>query len=117
MKLIAMILVALFVSAFSQAQILAGPKSGGAAPPGLAKKSGVPPGLAKKGGLPPGIAKKYAVGDRLPATKYQPIGSDNRSKLPYDAPSGNEWVGVGDDLYLLATSTGTVVEIVENWLK
>lgn len=84
---------------------------------GPRKKHGIPPGLAKKGGLPPGIAKKYAVGQRLPYGTYMSVESKYRAWLPYNSPAGREWVRVGRDLYLLSAATGTIVDVVDNWLN
>jgi hypothetical protein len=103
------------IVALTPVDAVAGPKQKGMGPPGLAK-NGSPPGLAKKGGLPPGIAKKYAVGQRLPRDIYLPIEPQYGVRLPYNSPQGRQWVRVGRDLYLLSAATGTIVDIVENWL-
>lgn len=94
----------------------AGQKHKGWGPPGLAKKGGVPPGLAKKGGLPPGIAKKYAIGQRIPTHAYQRVERRYYSRLPCNSPQGRKWVRVGRDLYLLSIATGTIVDVIQNWL-
>jgi hypothetical protein len=94
----------------------ADPNKYGGAPPGLAKKNGVPPGLAKKDGLPPGIAKKYKIGQTIPPGEFFPIETRYRDRLPYGSPAGKQWVRVGRDLYLLGTATGTIVDVIENWL-
>ena len=125
-------LMVLVLSCSAISQSLAGPKKWGGGPKGTAKKMGVPPGhakkkyrvkkqkvppgLAKKGGLPPGIAKKYAVGERLPAERYRIIDPDLRSRLPYVSPEGRKWVRVGRDIYLLSNATGTIVDVVQDWL-
>ncbi len=110
------IIATLVIGGLAHSTAIAGPKHKRGGPPGLAKKGGVPPGLAKKGGVPPGIAKKYARGQRLPADIYRPIESRYYSRLPYNSPEGRKWVRVGRDLYLLGAATGTIVDVVENWL-
>jgi hypothetical protein len=105
------------VTGLSLIPATADPKKAGGAPPGLEKRSGVPPGLAKKGGLPPGIAKKYKVGEFMPPGEYLPIEAHYRAKLPYGSPAGKQWVRVGRDLYLLTTATGTIADVIENWLN
>ncbi len=107
MKIVTISLAALLVSSLMPLDAFAGPKN----------KHGVPPGLAKKGGLPPGIAKKYAVGQRLPYGAYTLVEVKYRGWLPYNSPGGREWVRVGRDLYLLSAATGTIVDVVHNWLN
>jgi len=116
MKIIDATFIAVLVGGFVASESLAGPKHRAGGPPGLVKKGKTPPGLAKKGGLPPGIAKKYAVGDSLPHDLYVPVQPMYRARLPYNSPAGREWVRAGRDLYLLSAATGTIVDVVHNWL-
>lgn len=107
MKIATISLTLVLASSLMPYDAFAGPK----------KKHGVPPGLAKKGGLPPGIAKKYAVGQTLPYGTYMSVETKYRTWLPYNSPAGREWVRVGRDLYLLSAATGTIVDVVHNWLN
>ena len=116
MQMIAAALAVLLLGCFAGSEVLAGPKHRAGGPPGLVKKGKPPPGLAKKGGLPPGIAKKYAVGESLPRSVYVPVQPMYRSRLPYNSPAGKEWAQAGRDLYLLSAATGTIVDVVHNWL-
>ncbi len=76
-------------------------------PPGLAAKDELPPGLQKhlekNGTLPPGLAKRA-----LPA--------DLQAKLPAPAP-GQERVEVGQDVVLVETATGKVLDILRDVVK
>ncbi len=120
-------LIAIVVGCFVVAEGFAGPKKSRGGPPGLAKKGGVPPGLAKKrrappgltkkGGVPPGIAKKYNVGERLPSNRFQLLDPRLQRRLPYITPDGRKWVRVERDLYLLNEATGTIVDVVQGWIK
>jgi len=71
-------------------------------PPGLAKRSDLPPGLQKhlerNGTLPPGLAKRA-----LPA--------DLERTLPA-LPAGVERITVDDDLILIETATGRILDII-----
>jgi len=82
-------------------------------------KGHCPPGLAKKknGCMPPGQAKKWAVGRRLP-----------RDVIFYDLPprvlehlgpppSHHRFVRVAEDILLIATGTGMVIDAIDdlNW--
>lgn len=115
MRLVFASLAVLFVICSAGSEAFAGPKHRGDGPPGLTKKGKTPPGL-RKGGLPPGIAKKYAVGDILPPNAYIPVQPMHRTRLPYNSPGGRQWVQAGRDLYLLSAATGTIVDVVHNWL-
>ena len=117
MNVATMMFAILLTSSLICTGAFAGPKHGRGGPPGLAKKGGVPPGLAKKSGLPPGIAKKYRVGQQLPRSSYRPIEPEYRARLPYASRHGSEWVRVGRDLYLLRKATGTIADVVHDWLR
>ncbi len=80
------------------------------------KKGHCPPGLAKKqnGCMPPGQAKKWTVGKPLP-----------RDVVFYDLPSTileqlgpppprHRFVRVAQDVLLIATGTGMVVDAIDN---
>ena len=116
MRVIFLSLAIILVACFAGPGAISGPKKGAGALPGLANEGNAPPGLAKKGGLPPGIAKKYALGEILPREVYTPVQSMYRTRLPYNSPAGRQWAQAGRDLYLLSTATGTVVDVVYNWL-
>ena len=65
--------------------------------------------------LPPGIAKKIARGDTLPpgiAKRYLP--SDLLVQLP--PRPGYQWVVVDNDVVLIATATGAIVDVLLNLL-
>jgi hypothetical protein len=83
---------------------------------GQYRQSHCPPGLAKKGNgcMPPGQAKKWTMGRPLP-----------RDVIFYDLPpailmqlgpppSRHRFVRVAQDILLLATGTGMVVDAIEN---
>ena len=64
-------------------------------------------------GLPPGIAKNYARGKRLPfgiAKKSLP--ADLQARLP--KREGYEYARVGQDVILVETATGIVVDVIES---
>ena len=116
MRIVYASLAVILIGSFAGTEAFAGPKHRGYGPPGLVKKGKTPPGLVKKGGLPPGIAKKYALGEILPREVYVPIPPMYRTRLPYNSPAGRQWVQAGRDLYLLSAATGTIVDVVHNWL-
>lgn len=63
-------------------------------------------------GMPPGIAKNYARGKKLPpgiAMKMLP--ADLRARLP--TREGHEYARVGQDVILIQTATGIVVDMIE----
>lgn len=68
-------------------------------PPGLAKKDHLPPGLAKRDTLPPGLAKKA-----LPSDLERRL-----SRLG----KGRERAVVGDDIVLIETATGVILDILK----
>ncbi len=77
---------------------------------------GCPPGLAKKqnGCMPPGQAKKWAVGKPLPAgVVAYPLPSSLVVQLG-PPPPNTKYVRVAQDVLLLATGTGMVVDAVQN---
>lgn len=73
-------------------------------PPGVAKRDSLPPGLQKRlekhGALPPGLAKRG-----LPA--------DLEHQLP-PARQGTERVIAGNDVVLIETATGMVLDILRD---
>ncbi len=108
------IVVSIFIlSLFLAGNVIAGPKYKYKGPIGY---RGGPPGLAKKGGLPPGIAKKYYVGNYLPSNVYLPLEYRHFSRLPYNSGPGREWVRVGRDVYLVALSTGIIIDVLHGWI-
>ena len=75
-----------------------------------------PPGLAKKhnGCMPPGQAKKWKIGEPLPrdVTYYNlPRRLSAEIGLP---PAGHRYVRVANDILLIATGTGQVVDAIED---
>lgn len=72
-------------------------------PPGLAKRSQLPPGLAKKSKLPPGLAKRS-----LPLDLAAKLG------VP---PPGTEHVIVDDNVLLIESATGVVLDILKGVIK
>ena len=102
--------ISIFIlSLFLAGNVIAGPKHKYKGPPSY---RGGPPGLVKKGGLPPGIAKKYYVGNSLPSNIYLPLEHRHFSRLPYNSRAGREWVRVGRDVYLVASPTGTIIDVL-----
>lgn len=76
-----------------------------------------PPGLAKKnnGCMPPGLAKKWQVGQPLPRDVIfhnLPREVDEQLGPP---PARHRYVRVANDILLIATGNGTVVDAIENW--
>ncbi len=72
-------------------------KKGKSVPPGLARQ------LERKGTLPPGLAKKAlppGLTDRLPPTR-----------------AGQERVIVGDDVVLVETVTGVILDIIRDVIR
>ncbi len=72
------------------------------APPGLAKRERLPPGLAKRDTLPPGLRGRGLPGDLSTA-------------LPRRRP-GQEFRVFDDDVALIETATGRVIDILRNVL-
>lgn len=80
------------------------------------KSKKCPPGLAKKnnGCMPPGQAKKWAIGHPLPAdVVYYPLPSSVVVQLG-PPPPNHKYVRVAQDVLLLATGTGMVVDAIDN---
>ena len=71
-------------------------------PPGLAKRNQLPPGLAKRDRLPPGLAKR----DIPPDLAY-------RLGIP---DQGTERVIVDNNVVLVETATGVVLDILQDVL-
>ena len=83
---------------------------------GSGKSDELPPGLAKKEELPPGLEMQLEKGGTLPpglATRRLP--SKLEAKLPPTAP-GRERIIVGDDVVLVETITGRIIDIFANVL-
>ena len=72
------------------------------APPGLAKRERLPPGLAKRDTLPPGLRGRGLPGDLS-------------SALPRRRP-GQEFRVFDDDVVLLESATGRVIDILRDVL-
>lgn len=72
------------------------------APPGLAKRERLPPGLAKRDTLPPGLRGRGLPGDLSTA-------------LPRRRP-GQEFRVFDDDVVLLESATGRVIDILRDVL-
>lgn len=76
-----------------------------------------PPGLARKnnGCMPPGQARKWTVGQPLPRDVIfhnLPREVDEQLGPP---PARQRYVRVANDILLIATGNGTVVDAIENW--
>ncbi len=69
-------------------------------PPGLAKRNQLPPGLAKRGSLPPGLAKRDIPPDLA-----------DRLGIP---EQGTERVIVDNNVVLVETATGVVLDILQD---
>lgn len=77
-------------------------------------RAACPPGLAKKGNgcLPPGQAKKWQLGQTLQAnTSYQPLPQDLLYLLG-QAPAGEHYGMIDEDILLLANVTELVLEVI-----
>jgi Ni/Co efflux regulator RcnB len=76
-----------------------------------------PPGLSKKnnGCMPPGQAKKWTIGKPLPRDViFYDLPREVAEQLG-PAPSRQRYVRVANDILLIATGNGTVVDAIENW--
>ena len=76
-----------------------------------------PPGLAKKnnGCMPPGQAKKWTAGKPLPRDViFHNLPREVADQLG-PPPSRQRYVRVANDILLIATGNGTVVDAIENW--
>jgi Ni/Co efflux regulator RcnB len=80
------------------------------------RKGKCPPGLAKKhnGCMPPGQAKKWAIGQPLPkGVVYYSLPQTVLVELG-PPPPHHKYVRVAQDILLLATGTGMVVDAIDN---
>ena len=79
-------------------------------------KGHCPPGLAKKqnGCMPPGQAKKWAVGKPLPRDVVFYDLSPTILEQLGPPPSRHRFVRVAQDILLIATGTGMVVDAIDN---
>lgn len=80
------------------------------------RKGHCPPGLAKKhnGCMPPGQAKKWAIGQPLPkGVVYYDLPQSVLTHLG-PPPSHHRFVRVAQDILLIATGTGMVVDAIDN---
>ncbi|MBE0577562.1 MAG: hypothetical protein IH613_16910 [Desulfuromonadales bacterium] len=76
-----------------------------------------PPGLAKKnnGCMPPGQANKWTVGKPLPRDViFHDLPREVAGQLG-QPPSRQRYVRVANDILLIATGNGTVIDAIENW--
>ncbi len=76
-----------------------------------------PPGLAKKNNdcMPPGQAKKWTVGNPLPRDViFHDLPREVAEQLG-PPPSRHRYVRVANDILMIATGNGTVVDAIENW--
>jgi len=79
-------------------------------------RGNAPPGLAKKhnGCMPPGQAKKWVLGKPLPAgVVYYSLPRKILVELG-PPPPNHKYVRVAQDILLLATGTGMVVDAIDN---
>lgn len=75
-----------------------------------------PPGLAKKenGCMPPGQAKKWTVGRPLPRDViFHNVPASLVAQFGRP-PAGHRYVRVADDILLIASPTGTVIDAILN---
>jgi len=80
------------------------------------RKGHCPPGLAKKqnGCMPPGQAKKWAIGRPLPRdVVFYDLPPSILAQLG-PPPSRHRFVRVAQDILLIATGTGMVVDAIDN---
>ncbi|MGK2905186.1 MAG: hypothetical protein ACSLFH_02410 [Desulfuromonadales bacterium] len=76
-----------------------------------------PPGLAKKnnGCMPPGQAKKWTLGQPLPRDViFHNLPREVEEQLG-PPPAMQRYVRVANDILLIATGNGTVVDAIVNW--
>ncbi|MCH7942044.1 MAG: hypothetical protein IIB67_02290 [Proteobacteria bacterium] len=85
-------------------------------PPGLAKMSQLPPGLFKMNQLPPGLAKQLEKNGRLPpGLEVRGLPDALAKQLP-DPGEGRKRVVVDNDVVLIDTQTGRVLDILKDVL-
>ncbi|NLC70313.1 MAG: hypothetical protein GX751_03010 [Desulfuromonadaceae bacterium] len=83
---------------------------------GQYRRGHCPPGLAKKGYgcMPPGHAKKWAIGRPLPRSViFHDLPPQVLVQLG-PTPSRHRFVRVAEDILLIATGTGMVVDAIDN---
>jgi Ni/Co efflux regulator RcnB len=81
------------------------------------EKEGLPPGLAKKDQLPPGLQKHLEKNGALPpGLQKRALPADLEAKLP-TARKGQERVIVDNDVVLVETATGKVLDVLRDVIK
>jgi len=83
-----------------------GAQAASAAPPHC------PPGHAKKGWCTPG-EPSWRVGERPPRGSHVVIQFPGRRDLP-PAPTGRIYVELDNDILMLATATGLIVDVIRS---
>ncbi|MBW6508827.1 MAG: RcnB family protein [Desulfuromonadales bacterium] len=76
-----------------------------------------PPGLAKKNNncMPPGQAKKWTLGKPLPRDVIFHNLPREVAEQFGPPPAGQRYVRVANDILMIATGNGTVIDAIENW--
>lgn len=81
------------------------------------KHKGLPPGLAKRDELPPGLEKQLKVNGALPpGLAKRDLPYDLRKRLP-KARSGTERKIIGNDVVLIETATGVILDILRGVVR
>lgn len=78
------------------------------------KKQGLPPGLAKRDRLPPGLEKQLQRNGHLPPGLEKRQLPDGLDRLLPRRHDGRERVLVDNDVLLIETATGLILDILED---
>lgn len=78
------------------------------------KKQGLPPGLAKRDRLPPGLEKQLQRNGHLPPGLEKRQLPEGLERLLPRRHDGRERVLVGNDVLLIETATGLILDILED---
>jgi hypothetical protein len=78
------------------------------------KQKGMPPGLAKRESLPPGLAKQLERNGRLPPGLEKRDLPDGLDKLLPPRRHGQQRVVVDNDVLLIETATGLILDILKD---
>lgn len=78
------------------------------------KQKGLPPGLAKRQSLPPGLAKQLERNGRLPPGLEKRNLPEGLAKLLPPPRHGQQRVVVDNDVLLIETATGLILDILKD---
>lgn len=78
------------------------------------RQKGMPPGLAKRDSLPPGLAKQLERNGRLPPGLEKRDLPEGLDRLLPPRGHGQERVAVDNDVLLIETATGLILDILRD---